>query len=174
MNRSKKYEFSPENRNLLESLQHPLAAYQLIDDKICTLLISDGMCHMCAMDRDSIIELFNTDMYRGTHPDDVARVAELAHRFIINENEYGYRPLTIITKSKSFFGSDVTVSNISARNSGDTTTGSNPLLRELPLKMSAKKLLTTTRNPYPEIAHAACSRLDPLPKFFPATRIWPE
>ena len=96
MNRSKKYEFSPENRNLLESLQHPLAAYQLIDDKICTLLISDGMCHMCAMDRDSIIELFNTDMYRGTHPDDVARVAELAHRFIINENEYDNAPMFLI------------------------------------------------------------------------------
>ncbi len=28
---------------------------------------------------------------------------------------------------------------------------------------------TTTRKPYPAIAHAACSRLEPEPKFFPAT-----
>jgi signal transduction histidine kinase/CheY-like chemotaxis protein len=96
MKRNERYEFSAENRNLLESLQHPLAAYQLIDDKVCTLLISDGMCHMCAMNRDSIIELFNTDMYRGTHPDDVARVAELAHRFIITENEYDVTYRTIL------------------------------------------------------------------------------
>ena len=56
----------------------------------------------------------------------------------------------------------------------ETTTGNTPLLRALFLKMSAKKLDTTTRNPYPAMAQAACSRLEPLPKFLPATSIWPE
>ena len=39
---------------------------------------------------------------------------------------------------------------------------------------AAKKLDTTARKPAPSIAHAACSRLEPQPKFLPAIRIWPE
>jgi glucose-1-phosphate thymidylyltransferase len=42
------------------------------------------------------------------------------------------------------------------------------------VKPSARgELEITTLNPYPAIAHAACSRLEPEPKFFPATRISP-
>lgn len=47
-----------------------------------------------------------------------------------------------------------------------TTTGKTKLFSSLFLWISAKKLETTTRKPYPAIAHAACSRLDPEPKFF--------
>ena len=82
------YVFPPEKRAALEALRHPLAAYQFVDDKLVTLLVSDGMCAMAAMEREALVQLFNTDMYRGTHPDDVARIAELAHRFMIDENEY--------------------------------------------------------------------------------------
>ena len=40
------------------------------------------------------------------------------------------------------------------------------------VKPSARgELEITTLNPYPAIAQAACSRLEPEPKFFPATRI---
>ena len=82
------YVFPPEKRAALEALRHPVAAYQFVDDKLVTLLVSDGMCAMAAMEREALVQLFNTDMYRGTHPDDVARIAELAHRFMIDENEY--------------------------------------------------------------------------------------
>lgn len=96
MSNNKSYRFSEEKRKLLESFQHPLAAYQFENDKIVTLLVSDGMCHMCGMEREPLMKLFDTDMYRGTHPDDVERVAELAHRFIINENEYEVTYRTIL------------------------------------------------------------------------------
>lgn len=93
---NKQYKFPVAKRSMLESLQHPLAAYQFIDDKIVTLLVSDGMCHLAALERPQLIQLFNTDMYRGTHPDDVERVAELAHRFIVTENEYDVTYRTIL------------------------------------------------------------------------------
>jgi hypothetical protein len=41
------------------------------------------------------------------------------------------------------------------------------------LKISAKKLDTTTLNPLSYIAHTACSLDDPHPKFLPATSIFP-
>ena len=52
-------------------------------------------------------------------------------------------------------------------------TGKRPLFRALLRKISAKKLDTTARKPAPSIAHAACSRLEPQPKFLPATKISP-
>lgn len=90
------YSFSKETREMLESLQHPLAAYQFVNDKIKTLLVSDGMCRMAGMAREPLVQLFDTNMYRGTHPDDIARVAELAHRFIITESEYDVTYRTIL------------------------------------------------------------------------------
>ena len=59
------------------------------------------------------------------------------------------------------------------KNSSLTVTGNRKLFNALFLKMSAKKLLTTTSNPKSLIAHAACSRLLPQPKFLPATKILP-
>ncbi len=59
------------------------------------------------------------------------------------------------------------------RKSSLTVTGSRKLFRALFLKISAKKLLTTTSNPASLMAQAACSRLEPQPKFLPPTRIFP-
>src|SRR5690606_30945718 len=70
-------------------------------------------------------------------------------------------------------GSASTVRNALLRNSSDTVTGRTALFNALFLKMSAKKLDTTTRKPKSASAQAACSRLLPQPKFFPATRILP-
>src|SRR6185369_14762221 len=75
--------------------------------------------------------------------------------------------------SNSVFGSFATVSNILFRKSSLTCTGSKKLFSELFLKMSAKKLLTTTSKPASFIAHAACSRDEPQPKFFPASKTLP-
>ena len=75
--------------------------------------------------------------------------------------------------STSVFGSLLMLSNSSARKSSLTTTGNTKLFSSLFLCMSAKKLLITTLKPYPAMAHAACSRLEPQPKFLPATRMTP-
>src|SRR4030095_1806545 len=87
-------------------------------------------------------------------------------------------PLAVIVcfsrfTSISVLGSLVTASNNFDRNLSLTVTGNKKLLSELFLKISAKKLLATTSNPASLIAHAACSREEPQPKFLPATKILP-
>ena len=47
-----------------------------------------------------------------------------------------------------------------------------PFLPAFEKKMSAKVGAIAHRNPKSLSAHAACSRLEPQPKFFPATRIF--
>ena len=51
------------------------------------------------------------------------------------------------------------------------THGQQAILRLLLAKMSANDEAITTRKPKSASAHTACSREDPQPKFFPATRI---
>src|SRR5688572_13471791 len=63
--------------------------------------------------------------------------------------------------------------NIFCKKSSLTVTGNKKLLSELFLKISAKKLLTTTSNPASLIAQAACSLDEPQPKFFPASKTLP-
>ena len=85
--------------------------------------------------------------------------------------------ISIVCAGKSIYScmpaSFSAVAKISASICSLTTTGKSPLLSALLRKMSAKKLDTTARNPAPSMAHAACSRLEPQPKFFPATIISP-
>ncbi len=76
-----KYEFNEIQRNTLENLNIPMVIYQYIDKKVFTLLVTNGMCKLMSMDRQEIIDLFNSDMYRDTHPDDKARVADAALKF---------------------------------------------------------------------------------------------
>ncbi|MEK6249596.1 MAG: hypothetical protein N2C12_15545, partial [Planctomycetales bacterium] len=46
----------------------------------------------------------------------------------------------------------------------------NAVIERISFENIAKKLETTTLMPYPAMALAACSRLDPLPKFLPPTK----
>ena len=76
-----KYEFSQVERTTLERLNIPLAIYQYIDKRVVTLLVTDGMCKLMGMEREDVIKLLDEDMYRDTHPDDKARVADAALKF---------------------------------------------------------------------------------------------
>ena len=76
-----KYEFGDVERKALEKLNIPFVIYQFIDKRVYTLLVTDGMCAIMGMKREEVVELFDTDMYRDTHPDDKARVADAAFKF---------------------------------------------------------------------------------------------
>ncbi len=76
-----KYEFTQSERKTLEALNVPMVIYQYIDKRIYTLLVTNGMCELMNDTRENIIELFDKDMYRDTHPDDKARVADAALKF---------------------------------------------------------------------------------------------
>ncbi len=83
-----RYEFSESEKKTLEMLNVPMVIYQVIDKRVVTLLVTNGMCSLMSMPRDEIIELFDTDMYRDTHPDDKARVADAAYKFASGGDTY--------------------------------------------------------------------------------------
>lgn len=83
-----RYEFGALERKTLESLNIPMAIYQVVDKRVVTLLVTNGLCHLLDMDRETTIELFNNDMYRDTHPDDKARVADAALKFALGGDRF--------------------------------------------------------------------------------------
>ena len=78
-----KYQFSADQLALMESMRIPFAVYQMIDGKVATLALSDGFCELFGYDcRALAYHDMDFDMYREVHPDDVARVADTAARFV--------------------------------------------------------------------------------------------
>lgn len=99
-----KYEFSQVERRTLESLNVPMVVYQVIDKRICTLLVTNGMCELMGESREEIISLFDNDMYRDTHPDDRARVADAAYKFAT-----GGERLDCVYRTKSKYTNDYVI-----------------------------------------------------------------
>ncbi|MCR5087929.1 MAG: bifunctional diguanylate cyclase/phosphodiesterase [Oscillospiraceae bacterium] len=77
-----RYVFTPDQQTLLEKMQVPFAVYQFLDRRVVTLVLSDGFCELFGYeDRAQACHDMDHDMYRNTHPDDAARVADAALRF---------------------------------------------------------------------------------------------
>ena len=84
-----KYQFEPAVRESLENSPVPFAVYQFIDRRVVTLILSKGFCELFGFDdRDEAYYVMDNDMYRSTHPDDVARIADAAFRFATEGGEY--------------------------------------------------------------------------------------
>ena len=84
-----RYQFADEERKVLEGLPQPLAIYQFIDKRVVTLILSNGFCEVFGYeDRKQAYFDMDNDMYRDTHPDDVARIAEAAVRFATQGDRY--------------------------------------------------------------------------------------
>ncbi len=84
-----RYEFSNESRELLEKSVIPFAIYQFIDKRVVALIISDGFCRLFHYDnREEAYYDMNHNMYAEAYPDDVARIAEAAHRFATEGGKY--------------------------------------------------------------------------------------
>ena len=77
----KTYQFDPREFALLERSCIPLAVYQFIDRRVVTLALSEGFCRLFGYERALAYQLMDNDMYRDTHRDDVARIADAAYRF---------------------------------------------------------------------------------------------
>ncbi len=72
-----KYQYSKVEQSILEKSGIPLAIYQYIDNKIETILLSEGFLKLFGYDdRESTYQLMNNDMYKNVHPDDIARFTE--------------------------------------------------------------------------------------------------
>jgi EAL domain-containing protein (putative c-di-GMP-specific phosphodiesterase class I) len=74
---------------MLERLRQPFAIYQFVDKRVATLVLSDGFCKLFGYD-DRAQAYFDMDnnMYRDTHPDDAARIANAALRFATKGGQY--------------------------------------------------------------------------------------
>ena len=84
----KKFEYSREELSLIESSRVPVAVYQFIDRRVVTIALSVGFCELFGYELSEAYRLMDRDMYRDTHPDDVARIADAALRFATEDGEY--------------------------------------------------------------------------------------
>ncbi len=84
-----RYRFEERIQAAYEGLQQPFAVYQFIDKRVVTLALSDGFLDLFGYD-DRALAYFEMDhdMYKDTHPDDVARIADEAFRFATEEGTY--------------------------------------------------------------------------------------
>ena len=102
MDHNKPYEFSAESRKALESLPHPLAAYQYVNGKIITLLVTDGFCQFTGSTREQLTKRLDSDMFGSVHPDDVERLAKLGYEFATKEGVYDVVYRTCQSANKKF------------------------------------------------------------------------
>jgi len=83
-----RYVFSDERRQALESVPLALAVYQFVQGKIVALLVSNGMCALFGIQRESLMYSMDHDMFGRIHPDDAEMLATLGYRFAIKEGPY--------------------------------------------------------------------------------------
>lgn len=97
METMKKYQFDEKTFSELEKLRAPLAIYQFIDKRVVTILLSDGFRELFGYeDKAEAYSDMDNNMYKDTHPDDVAKIADEAVRFATQGGKYEvvYRTLT--------------------------------------------------------------------------------
>ena len=71
-----KYRFDSATHSMLDKLCVPFAVYQLVDKRVETILLSDGFCDLFGFEKkDEAYYVMENDMWRLTHPEDKARVA---------------------------------------------------------------------------------------------------
>ena len=85
----KRYRFTEQLQTAYESMQVPFAIYQFINKRVVTLALSDGFCELFGYeDKAEAYYDMDHDMYKDTHPDDMARVADAAVRFATEGGKY--------------------------------------------------------------------------------------
>lgn len=100
-----KYEFPETEQRTMEASCVPFAVYQFIDQHVQTIALSQGFLDLFGFDdMGEAVRLMDTDMYRDTHPDDRARIADAAMGFAIDEVPYD-----VIYRSKSPKKSNYTI-----------------------------------------------------------------
>ena len=87
--RMAKYKMPRQEKTALERLRQPFAIYQFVDKRVSTLVLSDGFCKLFGYDdRAQAYYDMDNNMYRDTHPDDAARIANAALRFATEGGQY--------------------------------------------------------------------------------------
>ena len=74
---------------MMEAMRVPFAVYQFVDKRVVTLALSSGFCTLFGYsDLKQAYHEMDHNMYRNTHPDDMARIANTAFRFAAEGGVY--------------------------------------------------------------------------------------
>ena len=84
-----RYHFTEQMQTTYESMQVPFAIYQFINKRIVTIALSDGFCELFGYDdKAQAYHDMDHNMYKDTHPDDMARIEDAAFRFATEDGKY--------------------------------------------------------------------------------------
>lgn len=84
-----KYQFDQTLMQTMEDSHIPFAVYQFIDKRVVTLVLSAGFRKLFEFDKkEDAYYVMDNDMYRATHLDDKARIADAAFRFATEGGSY--------------------------------------------------------------------------------------
>lgn len=100
-----KYHFTKEQLGIYEKDEIPFAIYQFVNQKVVTLALSKGFLDMFEFD-DFKVAYYEMDneMYKYAHPDDVARVSNVAIAFATGEvAKYDVVYRTRLSKGRDYY-----------------------------------------------------------------------
>lgn len=84
-----RYEYPESERRSLERSPIPFAIYQFVDQRVVSLVLSDGFLRLLGYDDRAKAHFeMDHDMYVDTHSDDAARIADEAIRFATEGGTY--------------------------------------------------------------------------------------
>lgn len=83
------YQFSEEERAILEGMPQALGVYQVLEGWIEPLVLSNGFIQLFGYkDREDALQVTSHDLFEFFHPDDAARVEAASRRFAREEGSY--------------------------------------------------------------------------------------
>jgi len=93
-----KYQYDEVELKYLEEAVIPFAVYQFVNKRVVTLILSQGFMDLFGFENDPkefVYDLMDNNMYRDTHPDDLAFLGDAAYHFATEGGSYDviYRSL---------------------------------------------------------------------------------
>lgn len=82
------YIFPRQIRRAYESIPVPIAYYQYLDQKVVTVLVSDGLCSLMGMNRETLTRMLDNSMFERVHPDDAGRLAHVGMEYAQHRCDY--------------------------------------------------------------------------------------
>lgn len=86
-----KYRYSEAELEFIEESPVPFAVYQFINNRVVTIALSGGFMELSGYTRANkreLYELMDNNMYRDTHPDDLATLGDAAYKFATGGGAY--------------------------------------------------------------------------------------
>ena len=82
------YSFDEKTHGVIEKSCIPYAIFQMVDERVVTIAVSDGFCDLFAVDRETAYDQLNNHIYDKDHPDDVTRLGDAAISFANGGSDY--------------------------------------------------------------------------------------